>query len=141
MPYSLILENSFWAALLFSPAHDWVMDAVLGFSALRGYAVDPAMLAAIGGSTAASMVNFALGRAALRLRRLNIFARGDNNLSQAEPYWQRWGLWLLLFPALAFHEVFFFLSGLLRSRAWLVLLLAVTGRTVYYLYNAWRILA
>ncbi|KUJ71176.1 YqaA family protein [Thiomicrospira sp. WB1] len=120
---------SFLAATLF-PAGS---EALLLALASQGYS--PALLWAIAttGNSLGSMVNYLLGRYLLHFQSRRWFPIRPNTLQRSQAWFQRYGIWSLLFAWLPLiGDGLTLVAGILRTRFWLFAVLVTLGKGVRY---------
>jgi len=84
------------------------------------------------GNTLGSVVNYALGRQALRFSDRRWFPATPEKLARAQHWFERFGIWTLLFSWMPLGDAITLLSGVMRTRFWLFVLLVGTGKTLRY---------
>ena len=95
-------------------------------------------LAATAGNTLGSMVNWALGRFALRFQDHPRFPVRRNRLARAQRWFNRFGVWALLLAWLpVVGTALALVAGLLRTPFWLTLLLVGIGKGARYAVVIW----
>ena len=102
----------------------------------------PVLLVATAGNTLGALLNWGLGRGLLRFRDRRWFPVDDRQLETAGRWFERWGLWSLLFSwAPVGGDALTLLAGVLRVRLlWFVPLVAL-GKGLRYLAVVWAALA
>jgi len=126
--YSLFLVSFLAATIL--PAYSEVM---FGGLLLAGY--DPVLLWlwASTGNTLGAVVNWIIGRYLEQLRDRRWFPIGENALARAQIWFQRYGVWSLLFAwAPIGGDALTFLAGLMRVRFPVFLALTAAGKAARY---------
>jgi membrane protein YqaA with SNARE-associated domain len=107
---------------------------------------DPALvwLVASIGNTAGSAVNWVLGRYLLHFQERRWFPFKIDQLGRAQRWFQRWGVWSLLFAWLPVGgDALTFIAGIMRVRVDLFLLLTGLGKAARYaflLFAAYQVL-
>jgi len=100
---------------------------------------EPILLVAVAsvGNTLGSVVNWLLGHFLLRFQDRRWFYFTPAQIERAQHWFQRYGLWSLLFtwvPLLG--DGLTLIGGVMRVRLWLFVLLVGTGKTVRYIMIA-----
>jgi membrane protein YqaA with SNARE-associated domain len=89
------------------------------------------------GNTLGSCVTYGIGRWLSDQRDHNWFPLPPDQMARAEGWWNRWGLWLLLLSWAPFGDMIVALSGVLRVRFPVFLLLVAIAKTGRYIVLAW----
>lgn len=90
-------------------------------------------LAATTGNTLGSLVNWALGRLALRWRGRRWFPIRPDALARAQRWFSRWGVWTLLLAWLpVVGDPLTLAAGLMRTPFWLTAVLVLIGKGTRY---------
>lgn len=127
--YLGLFFSAFLAATLV-PAYSEVL-----FAGLLAAGYDPlALLAwASAGNTLGAAVNWALGRYLLHFQERRWFPFKPDSLGAAQRWFNRWGVWSLLFAWLPVGgDALTFIAGMMRVPFWLFLLLTAIGKTARY---------
>jgi membrane protein YqaA with SNARE-associated domain len=94
----------------------------------------PLLLAATVGNTLGSAVNWGLGRYLLHFRERPWFYFTTEQIDKAQHWFQRYGVWSLLFAWLPLGgDVLTLVAGVMRVRLWLFLVLVGLGKSLRYL--------
>ena len=127
--YLGLFFSAFLAATLLPAYSEVVFVSLLaaGFSPL-------ALLAwASAGNTLGAAVNWALGRYLLHFKDRRWFPFREDSLGAAQRWFNRWGVWTLLFAWLPIGgDALTFIAGVMRVPFWLFLLLTAIGKTARY---------
>ena len=127
--YLGLFFSAFLAATLLPAYSEVVFVSLLaaGFSPL-------ALLAwASAGNTLGAAVNWALGRYLLQFKDRRWFPFQEDSLGAAQRWFNRWGVWTLLFAWLPIGgDALTFIAGVMRVPFWLFLLLTAIGKTARY---------
>ena len=95
-------------------------------------------LVATAGNTLGSMVNWGLGRLALRFEHHPRFPVRRNRLARAQRWFNRYGVWTLLLCWLPIvGDPLALVAGLMRIPFWLTLLLIAIGKGARYAVVIW----
>lgn len=95
-------------------------------------------LAATAGNTLGSMVNWALGRLALRLEEHPRFPLRRNRLARAQRWFNRFGIWTLLFAWLPIiGDPLTLVAGIMRTPFALTIVLVAAGKGARYAVLIW----
>ena len=127
--YLGLFLSAFLAATLV-PAYSEVL-----FAGLLAAGYDPlALLAwASAGNTLGAAVNWALGRYLLHFQERRWFPFKADALGSAQRWFNRWGVWSLLFAWLPVGgDALTFIAGMMRVPFWLFFLLTAIGKTARY---------
>ena len=84
------------------------------------------------GNTLGSVVNYVLGWQIVRFADRRWFPSNPENLARAQKWFDRWGVWALLLSWLPLGDAITLVSGIMRTRFWLFLILVATGKTLRY---------
>jgi len=127
--YLGLFFSAFLAATLL-PAYSEVVFAGMlaaGFPPL-------ALLAwASAGNSLGAAVNWVLGRYLLHFQDRRWFPFRENSLAAGQRWFNRWGVWTLLFAWLPVGgDALTFIAGVMRVPFWLFLLLTAVGKTTRY---------
>ena len=130
--YTLLLKDSFIAALIFPSDKELVFDVMVYFGGYNNfYMVVFALVASILGLS----VNFLAGRLIYLSRvKANLSSSEEKKIQKAVAISQKYGVWLLLFT---YHGIFgsliSILAGLFNISVRNFLILTLAGRVAYYL--------
>ncbi len=89
------------------------------------------------GNTLGSFVNYGMGRAARQFAPGHRFAIPPDKMARAEVWFDRWGVWILLFSWAPLGDVVTLIAGVLRTPIWLFGLLVGIAKTGRYMVLAW----
>ena len=89
------------------------------------------------GNTLGSCVTYALGRWLSDQRNHRWFPLTPAQMTRAEGWWARWGLWLLLLSWAPFGDMIVALSGVLRVPVPVFLILVALAKTSRYVALVW----
>lgn len=84
------------------------------------------------GNTLGSVVNYVLGWQVVRFSDRRWFPSNPEKLARAQKWFERWGVWALLLSWMPLGDAITLLSGVMRTRFWLFLILVATGKTLRY---------
>lgn len=127
--YLGLFISAFLAATLV-PAYSEIL-----FAGLLAAGYDPlALLAwASAGNTLGAAVNWVLGRYLLQFQDRRWFPFRADALGAAQRWFNRWGVWSLLFAWLPVGgDALTFIAGMMRVPFWLFFLLTAIGKTARY---------
>ncbi len=127
--YLSLFGVAFLAATLL-PAYSEVM-----FSAMIAAGYDPFTLWAFAsvGNTLGSAVNWAIGRYLLHFADRKWFPFKEANLSAAQKWFQKYGVWSLLMAwAPIGGDALTFIAGMMRVNFWVFLTLTAIGKSARY---------
>ena len=128
--YLGLFFSAFLAATLV-PAYSEVLFAGL---LTAGYDPLALLLWASAGNTLGAAVNWALGRYLLHFQDRRWFPFRTDSLGAAQRWFNRWGVWSLLFAWLPIGgDALTFIAGMMRVRFWLFFLLTGIGKGARYL--------
>lgn len=113
-------EFVFVAQQLAETAELWVLIAIAGL-----------------GNTLGAFVNYGLGRGIDRFRDRRWFPATPATLDRAGAWFERYGVWVLLFSWLPVGDVLTVLAGVLRTNIWLFGLLVAIGKFGRYAALGW----
>ena len=112
------------------PAYSEVLFAGL---LAAGYAPWPLLAWASAGNTLGAAVNWVLGRYLLHFQERRWFPFRTDTLGAAQRWFNRWGVWSLLFAWLPVGgDALTFIAGMMRVPFWLFFLLTAIGKTARY---------
>ncbi len=127
--YLGLFVSAFRAATLV-PAYSEVLFAGL---LAAGYDPLPLLAWASAGNTLGAAVNWALGRYLLQFQERRWFPFKADSLGAAQRWFNRWGVWSLLFAWLPVGgDALTFIAGMMRVPFWLFFLLTAIGKTARY---------
>lgn len=133
----IALTGLFVAAFLAATPVPFQSEVVfLGLQAAGWGPIVLVIVASIG-NTLGSCVTYALGRWLSDQRDHRWFPLTPAQMTQAERWWARWGLWLLLLSWAPFGDMIVGLSGVLRVRFPAFLLLVAIAKTGRYVALGW----
>lgn len=133
----IALTGLFVAAFLAATPVPFQSEVVfLGLQAAGWGPIVLVIVASIG-NTLGSCVTYALGRWLSDQRDHRWFPLTPAQMTQAEGWWARWGLWLLLLSWAPFGDMIVGLSGVLRVRFPAFLLLVAIAKTGRYVALGW----
>ena len=127
--YLGLFFSAFLAATLV-PAYSEIL-----FAGLLAAGHDPFALWAWAsvGNTLGSAVNWALGRYLLHFQDRRWFPFKADSLGAAQRWFNRWGVWSLLFAWLPVGgDALTFIAGMMRVPFWLFFILTAIGKTARY---------
>jgi membrane protein YqaA with SNARE-associated domain len=129
----IALSGLFLAAFLAATPVPFQSEPVfLGFQA-AGWGTSLLVLVASIGNTLGSCVTYALGRWLADQRDHRWFPLSPAQMSRAEGWFARWGLWLLLLSWAPFGDTIVAVSGVLRVPFPLFVLLVALAKTGRYI--------
>jgi membrane protein YqaA with SNARE-associated domain len=133
----IALAGLFVAAFLAATPVPFQSELVfLGLQA-AGWETFALVLVASVGNTLGSCVTYGLGRWFSGQRDHRWFPLTPAQMSRAEGWWGRWGLWLLLLSWAPFGDMIVALSGVLRVPFAVFIILVATAKTGRYLALGW----
>lgn len=89
------------------------------------------------GNVLGAVVNYALGRWVEHFRGRRWFPVSARQLALAQAWYARWGIWTLLLSWAPLGDAFTVVAGMMRTPAWLFLLLVTLAKTGRYAALAW----
>jgi membrane protein YqaA with SNARE-associated domain len=126
-----VFLSALLAATLFPAASELVLAGTLRAEGADVWAL---LIAASAGNTLGSVVNWLLGRFLLRWREARWFPVKPAALDRAGRWFNRFGVWTLLFAWLpVIGDPLTLVAGILRVNFWLFVVLVGFGKTVRYL--------
>jgi membrane protein YqaA with SNARE-associated domain len=129
LAYLGLFSSAFLAATLLPASSELVLLALLALGYMPGWL----WLCATVGNTLGAVVNWVLGRFLVRYHTHPYFPFAPATLLQAQIWFQRFGLWSLLFSWLpVIGDGLTFIAGLMRVRFWLFVLLTALGKGARY---------
>ncbi len=129
LSYGLLMVNAFLAATIFP----FFSEALLAILITEGKSAVGLLCVASLGNTLGAAVNWALGRYLLKFQTHRWFPFKANRLVLAERWFQKYGVWSLLFAWLPIiGDALTFIAGILRVNFWLFLVLTAIGKTLRY---------
>jgi membrane protein YqaA with SNARE-associated domain len=133
----IALTGLFVAAFLAATPVPFQSELVfLGLQA-AGWSSLALILVASIGNTLGSCVTYALGRWLADQRDHRWFPLKPDQMTRAEGWWGRWGLWLLLLSWAPFGDMIVALSGVLRVPFPIFLVLVALAKTGRYIALGW----
>ncbi|TCP40549.1 YqaA family protein [Rhodovulum marinum] len=95
------------------------------------------VLVASVGNVLGAVVNYVLGRWVEHFRGRRWFPVSTRQLARAQHWYARWGVWTLLLSWAPLGDAFTVVAGMMRTPAWLFLLLVTLAKTGRYAVLAW----
>ncbi|MGC9418758.1 MAG: YqaA family protein [Rhodovulum sp.] len=89
------------------------------------------------GNVLGAIVNYLLGRWVEHFRGRRWFPVSARQLARAQHWYARWGVWTLLLSWAPLGDAFTVVAGMMRTPAWLFLLLVTVAKTGRYAVLAW----
>ncbi|GAW36876.1 inner membrane protein YqaA [Roseovarius sp. A-2] len=89
------------------------------------------------GNTLGAVVNYVMGRGIERFRTRRWFPVNAAQLARAQRWYARWGVWTLLMSWAPLGDAFTVIAGVMRTPAWLFLILVTIAKTGRYVILAW----
>ena len=89
------------------------------------------------GNVLGACVNYVLGRSAAHLEGSRWFPVSRRQMARAEGWYARWGVWTLLLSWAPLGDAFTVIAGVMRTPAWLFVLLVTVAKTGRYAVLAW----
>jgi len=89
------------------------------------------------GNTLGAVVNYVMGRGIERFRHRRWFPVNAAQLARAQRWYARWGVWTLLMSWAPLGDAFTVIAGVMRTPAWLFLVLVTIAKTARYIVLAW----
>ncbi|KNX42659.1 Inner membrane protein YqaA [Roseovarius tolerans] len=89
------------------------------------------------GNTLGAVVNYVMGRGIERFRHRRWFPVNAAQLARAQHWYARWGVWTLLMSWAPLGDAFTVIAGVMRTPAWLFLVLVTIAKTGRYIVLAW----
>ena len=133
----IALSGLFLAALLAATPVPFQSELVFLAMQAAGWDTLTLILVASIGNTLGSCVTYALGRWLSGQRDHRWFPLTPAQMTRAEGWWGRWGLWLLLLSWAPVGDVIVALSGVLRVPLPVFLLLVAIAKTGRYIALGW----
>ena len=131
------LTGLFVAAFLAATPFPFQSEIVfLGMQA-AGWRTLALVVVASVGNTLGSCVTYALGRWLADQQDHRWFPLQPGQMARAERWWARWGLWLLLLSWAPFGDMIVAVSGVLRVRFPVFLVLVAIAKTGRYIALGW----
>lgn len=132
--YLSLFISGFIAATLF-PASSEVLLLILQ---QQGYSLFWLWLAATSGNTLGSCVNWYLGKELLRFQHKSWFPIKSEQLQRGQQYFQRYGIWSLLFAWLpVVGDPLTLVAGMMKIRFQILLVLVLAGKGARYAVLLW----
>lgn len=117
-------------------------EIVFGALYLRDAApIAALLLVASVGNTLGSVLNWGMGRGIERFRTRRWFPVSERQLSRAQGWYRRWGLWSLLVSWAPFGDAVTVVAGVMRCPLWQFVLIVGAVKTLRYLLLAWGLAA
>jgi membrane protein YqaA with SNARE-associated domain len=133
----IALSGLFLAAFLAATPVPFQSELVfLGMQA-AGWGTGLLVLVASIGNTLGSCVTYALGHWLSDRRDHRWFPLTPDQMTRAEGWWGRWGLWLLLLSWAPFGDMIVAVSGVLRVPVPVFLVLVAIAKTGRYIVLGW----
>lgn len=128
--YLLLFSTAFLAATVLPFYSEIVLFALL----VQGEPPVLLVIVATLGNTLGAVVNWALGRFLLHFRDRRWFYFNERQIARAQQWFQRYGVWSLLFAWLPLGgDVLTLIAGIMRVRIGIFLLLVGTGKSLRYI--------
>jgi membrane protein YqaA with SNARE-associated domain len=89
------------------------------------------------GNTLGAVVNYVMGRGIEHFRTRRWFPVNAAQLARAQRWYARWGVWTLLMSWAPLGDAFTVIAGVMRTPAWLFLVLVTIAKTGRYIVLAW----
>jgi membrane protein YqaA with SNARE-associated domain len=129
-PYLILFSFSFLAATVLPFSSEVVLYALIR----NDTPALPLILTASTGNTLGAIVNWGFGRYLLHYRDRPWFYFKQEQIDRAQRWFQRYGVWTLLFSWLPLGgDVLTLIAGMMRVKFWLFVLLVGLGKSVRYL--------
>ncbi len=133
----LAFASAFLAATLLPVSSEVVLA---GLAARPGVHLLPLWLAASLGNTGGAVLNYGLGRLALRLADRRWFPATEAQLARGHAWFERWGAWTLLLAWVpVVGDALTVVAGVLRVRPILFVVLVFAGKAARYAALLWAI--
>jgi membrane protein YqaA with SNARE-associated domain len=117
------------------PAHS---EVVLGVLITQGFSPLPLWIVATSGNTLGAVVNWILGRFFLRYTDRRWFPLKRSQLARAQHWYERYGVWSLLFAWLpVIGDGFTLIAGVMRTPFVVFVVLTATGKGARYAVIIW----
>lgn len=130
LSYCLLFGSAFLAATVFPFYSEIFLVTLLS----QGKSVWLVWLFATAGNSVGAVVNWVLGRYFLHFQKRDWFPLKSKPLKKAQAWFQRYGVWSLLFTWLPVGgDALTFLAGIMRVNFWLFFLLTAIGKGLRYL--------
>ena len=88
------------------------------------------------GNILGSGLNYALGRVLERYKDRRWFPTSEAQLERARAWYQKWGVWTLLFSWAPLGDALTIVAGVMRTNVWLFFLLVSIAKTIRYIVVA-----
>jgi len=132
--YLLLFSSAFLAATILP----FYSEAFLFTLLYQGYPPISLVGVATLGNTLGAVVNWGLGRYLLHFRHKRWFYFKDAEITRAQHWFQRYGVWTLLLAWLPVGgDVLTLIAGIMRVRFGLFVLLVGVGKAARYLVVVW----
>lgn len=125
---------AFGAATLLPFSSELVFVAVQSQTAVPIWLI---VLVASIGNTMGSALNYVLGLGIERFRSRHWFPVSEPQLTRAQVWFGRWGVWCLLLSWAPGGDAFTVIAGVMRTPWWLFLALVALAKTGRYIALAW----
>lgn len=123
----------FGSSLLAATILPFSSEVVLVGALLKGYSPWLLWLFAAAGNTFGSLINWIIGRYISHLRHRKWFPFKENNIEKAEDWFNRFGMWSLLFAWLPVAgDALTFIAGILRVKMIPFVILVAIGKGARY---------
>lgn len=130
LSYWLLFGSAFLAATIFPFYSEVLLVTLLA----QGKSVWLIWLFATLGNSLGAVVNWVLGRYLLHFEKRSWFPFKQNQLSGAQRWFQRYGVWSLLFAWLPVGgDALTFIAGMMRVNFWVFFILTTIGKGLRYL--------
>lgn len=133
----IALGGLFLAAFLAATPIPFQSELVFVGLQAAGWGIFALVVVASIGNTLGSCVTYALGRWLADQRDHRWFPLTPAQMTRAEGWWARWGLWLLLLSWAPFGDMIVALSGVLRVPFPVFVLLVAIAKTGRYIALGW----
>jgi len=88
-------------------------------------------------NTAGAVVNYLMGLGIERFRHRRWFPASERQLARAQDWYVRYGVWTLLLSWAPFGDAFTVIAGVMRTPAWIFVVLVTVAKTGRYIVLAW----
>ena len=88
------------------------------------------------GNILGSGLNYVMGRVLERYKDRRWFPTSEAQLERARAWYQKWGVWTLLFSWAPLGDALTIVAGVMRTNAWLFFLLVSIAKTIRYIVVA-----
>ena len=132
--YVLLFASAFLAATILPFYSEFALFAL----ANRGEPPWLVVAVATAGNTLGSVVNWALGLYLLHFKNRRWFYFSDAQISRAQHWFNRYGLWTLLFAWLPLGgDALTLIAGIMKVRWWIFVVLVAIGKGLRYAAIIW----